>query len=132
MRRISVFALTLALALSSCGGPSTSLHVIMTDFAFTPNTFTVPAGQSISAEFTNNGAATHSFIIMKAGVQVQGHFTDADKANVYWEQSAVAPGESAHATFTAPSEPGSYQVVCGQPAHFESGMVATLTVVKSP
>lgn len=132
MKRISVLVAVLAFVLSSCGGPSTSLHVIMTDFAFTPNSFTVPAGQPISLELTNNGAATHSFIIMKAGTQVQGHFTDADKASVYWEQAAVSPGESVKVNFTAPSEPGDYQVVCGIPAHFESGMVATLTVVKSP
>jgi uncharacterized cupredoxin-like copper-binding protein len=101
----------------------------MTDFAFTPNAFTVPAGQPITLELTNNGAATHSFIIMKSGAKVQGHFTDADKPNVFWEQAAVPPGQSVKATFTAPAEPGDYQVVCGEPAHFESGMVATLTVV---
>ncbi len=132
MRRTSVLALLLVLVLTSCGGPSTSLHVILTDFEFTPNSFTVPAGQTISLQLTNNGAATHSFIIMKAGKQVQGHFTDADKANVYWEQAAVSPGQSVTASFTAPSDPGDYQVVCGVPAHFESGMVATLTVVKGP
>jgi uncharacterized cupredoxin-like copper-binding protein len=132
MRRISVLAFLFALVLTSCGGSSNSLHVIMTDFQFTPSSFTVPAGQTISLQLTNNGAATHSFIIMKAGKQVQGHFTDADKANVFWEQAAVAPGQSVNATFTAPSDPGDYQVVCGVPAHFESGMVATLTVVKSP
>ncbi len=132
MRRVTIFALLIALGLWGCGGPSNSIHVIMTDFAFTPNSFTVPAGQPISVEFTNNGAATHSFIIMKQGVQVQGHFTDADKPNVYWEEAAVPAGQSAKATFTAPTEPGQYQVLCGVPAHFESGMVATLVVVKSP
>ncbi len=133
MKKTVFSALLLSLFLSGCGGgPSRSIRVILTDFAFTPNSFTVPAGQPISIELMNNGAATHSFIIMKAGAQVQGHFTDADKANVYWEVPAVAPGQSTKATFTAPNEPGDYQVLCGVPAHFESGMVATLTVVKSP
>ena len=132
MRRISVLAFLFALVLSSCGGTSNSLNVVMTDFAFTPNSFTVPARQPISLQLTNNGAATHSFIIMKAGKQVQGHFTDADKANVYWEQATVSPGQSVNVTFTSPSDPGDYQIVCGVPAHFEAGMVATLTVAKSP
>ncbi len=133
MRRISILGLLLSVILTACGGgPSKSIRVVMTDFAFTPNSFTVPAGETISAQFTNNGAATHSFIIMKAGYKVQGHFTDADKANVYWEEPTVAPGESKKATFDAPSEPGEYQIVCGVPAHFESGMVATLVVVKAP
>ncbi len=132
MRRISVLALLLILTMTSCGGPSTSLHVIMTDFAFTPNAFTVPAGQQISLQLTNNGAATHSFIIMKAGKQVTAHFTDADKANVYWQQLAVGPGQTVNATFTSPSEPGDYQILCSVPAHFEAGMIATLTVTKGP
>lgn len=132
MKRVCAMAL-MALLLAGCGGgPSTSVHVNMTDFQFTPSTYTVPAGQPISIQLTNNGAATHSFIIMKAGSHVQGHFTDSDKANVYWQEPAVAPGQSVNATFTAPAEPGEYQVVCGQPAHFESGMVATLVVVKGP
>lgn len=130
MKRISLLVLALSLVLSACGGPSTALHVIMTDFQFTPNTFTVPVSQPITLELVNNGAATHSFIIMKAGAKIEGHFTDADKANVYWEQTDVAPGQSLKVTFTAPSEPGDYQVVCGVPAHFESGMVATLTVAQ--
>jgi uncharacterized cupredoxin-like copper-binding protein len=133
MKRTLVLAFVGLFILAGCAsGPSKSIRVIMTDFAFTPNTFTVPAGEPISIELTNNGAATHTFIIMKAGVQVQGHFTDADKANVFWEEPAVAPGQSVKATFNAPSDPGQYQVLCGVPAHFESGMVATLIVVKSP
>ncbi len=132
MRRVYIMALA-ALLLGSCSsGPSTSVHVIMTDFQFTPSSYTVPAGQRISIQLTNNGAATHSFIIMKAGSNVQGHFTDADKSNVYWEESAVPAGQSVATDFTAPNEPGNYQVVCGVPGHFESGMVANLVVVKSP
>lgn len=126
-------AFLLSLVLASCGGgDSKSIRVVMTDFEFTPNTFTVPAGQPISVELINNGAATHTFIIMQAGYQVQGHFTDADKAHVFWEVSGVAPGQSMTATFTAPTDPGEYQIICGVPAHFESGMVATLAVVKAP
>jgi uncharacterized cupredoxin-like copper-binding protein len=31
--------------------------------------------------------------------------------------------------FTAPTDPGEYQIVCGTPGHFMSGMVGKLTVV---
>lgn len=135
MRKLSILAtmaVLLALALSACGGaasPSKSLRVTMTDFSYSPNMFTVPGGAEISVDITNNGAVTHSFIIMKAGTQVQGHFTDADKANVYWEASTVPPGESVKATFTSPGEPGQYQIVCGIAGHFEAGMVGKLIVV---
>ncbi|HEX8990585.1 MAG TPA: cupredoxin domain-containing protein [Anaerolineales bacterium] len=130
---IVLIAFVFSLALASCGEESSnSIRVVMTDFAFSPNTFTVTAGQPISVELVNNGAATHSFVIMQAGYQVQGHFTDADRTHVLWQVSAVAPGQSMTQTFTAPSDPGEYQVVCANPAHFESGMVAKLVVVKAP
>ena len=136
MRRMSILvavAILLSLAAAACGGPadpSTSIRVTMTDFAFSPNSFTVPAGENISVEITNNGAVAHSFLIMKAGQQVQAHFTDADKANVFWEEATVPPGESVKVSFTAPTEPGEYQIVCGIAGHFEAGMVAKLMVVK--
>ncbi len=136
MRRMSILvavAILLSLATAACGGPadpSTSIRVTMTDFAFSPNVFTVPAGEGISVEINNNGAVAHSFLIMKAGEQVQAHFTDADKAKVFWEEATVPPGESVKGSFTAPSEPGEYQIVCGIAGHFEAGMVAKLVVVK--
>ena len=132
---LAVLVLIGAIVLAACGGaggPSTSIRATMTDFAFSPNSISVPSNQQISLELTNNGAITHSFIIMKAGKDVSGRFTDADKANVYWEQAAVAPGESVKATFQSPSEPGQYQIVCGVAGHFEAGMVAKLNVVAQP
>ena len=121
--------------LTACGGtnhPSKQINVTMTDFAFSPNTFTVPAGEQITFSATNNGAVAHSFAIMKLGHEVAGHFTSEDQANVYWEQAEVSPGGSADATLTAPSEPGVYQVVCVNGGHFEAGMVAKLVVVAQP
>lgn len=131
----AIVVLVGALILAACGAassPSTSIRVTMTDFAFSPNSFTVPASQQISIELNNNGAVTHSFLIMKSSDPISGHFTDADKANVYWEQASVPPGESVKATFLAPSEPGQYQIVCGVAGHFEAGMVAKLNVVAQP
>jgi plastocyanin len=45
----------------------------------------------------------------------------------YWEV-ALNPGDSTSTTFTAPSDPGEYQVVCSTP-DTEAGMVGKLTVV---
>ena len=59
-----------AIGLAACGagasGPTTSIKVTMTDFEFSPNSFTVPAGKQISVSMTNNGATAHSFVIMQA------------------------------------------------------------------
>jgi uncharacterized cupredoxin-like copper-binding protein len=126
--------LALAIGLAACGGgasgPSTSLKVTMTDFQFSPSSFSVPAGQQISATITNNGATTHSFVIMQAGHEVKDHFTDADKAYIYWAEPQVLPGQTIKTSFTAPSQPGDYQVLCDIAGHFEAGMVAKLNVVK--
>lgn len=134
-RPAKLFAATLAVILSGCSGtnnPSNSIKVTVTDFAFTPNAFTVPAGQQISFDAQNNGAVAHSFLIMQFGHSVTTHFTSADEANVFWQVAEIPPGESVQATFTAPGQPGTYQIVCGIAGHFEAGMVAKLVVVPPP
>jgi uncharacterized cupredoxin-like copper-binding protein len=123
------------LVLTACSGStsaSTSLNVTMTEFAFSPNTFTIPAGKQISITIRNNGAVVHSFIIMKSGYSVSGHYTDADKPNIFWEEPQIAPGQSVTDKFTSPEEPGEYQIICGIPGHLESGMIAKLTVITQP
>ena len=125
----------MAVILTACGGankPSHQIQVTMSDFAFTPNAFTVPAGEQLTFTATNNGAVAHSFVIIKLGHEVTGHFTSQDEASVYWEQADIAHGASVAAALTAPSVPGVYQVVCAHAGHFEAGMVAKLTVVLKP
>ncbi len=117
-----------ACSTGSSSAPSTSINVTLTEFSFTPNTFTVPAGAQITLTATNNGSGEHSFVIMKLGNDVKDHFTSADQANVYWEKDQIQPGQTVTETFTAPSTPGTYQVVCAVPGHFEAGMVAKLIV----
>lgn len=128
---VGVFALCMLLA--ACSGkanaPSTSINVTMTDFQFTPNTFTVPAGQEINFTATNNGSVEHSFAVMKLGSEVNANFSDKDQANVYWEQTSIPAGQDVNASFPAPNEPGEYQIVCAVHGHIEAGMVGTLRVV---
>ncbi len=127
---ILALLLVFLLALAGCGGggASTNLSVDMTEFMFSPNDFTVPADQEITIELSNNGTVEHDFIIMKHGTTVGDDFGDEDEANIYWK-AEVEPGTSGSYTFSAPSEPGEYQVVCGVPGHYLAGMVATLFVV---
>jgi plastocyanin len=125
---IAVLALALSLALTACGGAGNTINVTMTDFAYLPNSFTVPAGAQITLNAKNNGATEHEFVIMKKGFSVTPPFGDKDESNIYWELDQIEAGTSKTATFTAPSEPGTYEVVCGLLAHIEKGMVATLIV----
>ncbi len=131
MKRI-VFALVLLLTLSSCGGgeasPKTDIKVTLTDFQFVPNQFTVPAGKEISLDAANNGAVVHNFVIMNLGQTTGTEYTEEDDANVYWKLE-LAAGGSTKTSFTAPSEPGEYEVVCSTPGHVQAGMTGKLIVV---
>ena len=133
MRKILFLLVALlSLTLSSCGGgsaPSNTIDVTLTDFAFTPNQFTIPAGQEITLNVLNNGAVVHNFIIMKLGTSAGDTFDSEDDANVFWSERDIQPGGDLSVTFTAPTEPGEYQVVCKTQGHIASGMIGTVTVV---
>lgn len=130
-RTFIILAVLLSLSLVACGAggsPSTNIDVTMTDFQFQPSQFTVPAGQEITFNSSNNGAVVHNFVIMKLGTKAGEFFDEEDVPNVYWEVE-LQPGGSVHTTFTAPTEPGEYQVVCRTEGHIVSGMTAKLIVV---
>ena len=122
--------LVAAFALSACGAGSdanTTIDVTFTDFHFEPESFVIAAGQEITMNATNNGAVEHEFVIMNYGQTIGEDFGDEDEDNIFWEIEVLA-GESDTVTFTAPTEPGEYQIVCGIEGHFLAGMVGTLTV----
>lgn len=130
-RTLTVVAVLVSLMLASCGGgggPTTDLDVTMTDFQFQPAQYTVPAGQEITLSLTNNGAVVHNFVIMKQGTSAGPMFDDEDVPNVYWEVE-LPPGGNTTTSFTAPVEPGDYEVVCRTEGHVASGMTGKLTVV---
>jgi uncharacterized cupredoxin-like copper-binding protein len=125
---VSVLLFVLSLSLSACGNKGDTINVTVTDFAYSPNTFTVSAGKPVSLHVNNQGTAEHEFAIMKLGTSVTAPFGDKDEGNIYWELDEIAPGTTKDGTFTAPTEPGTYEVVCGLPGHIEKGMTATLVV----
>lgn len=132
-KNLVVFLLiVLTLVIAACGGPmsSTKISFTMTDFAFTPNEFTVTAGEEITLNVKHNGTVEHNFIVMKYGTDAGHMFDEADNANVFWEID-VQPGEAKTVVFKAPDEPGTYQVICGMVGHLQSGMVGKLVVVEA-
>ncbi len=120
-----------SLVLSSCagGGPSNKIDVVLTDFQFTPNTFTVPAGEEITVHVVSSGAVVHNFVIMKLGETAGDSFDEDDEQNIFWEVRDIPPNGEETSTFTAPSEPGEYEIVCRTEGHILSGMLGTLIVV---
>lgn len=130
MRRL-LLSLLLVTLLTACGGANaakTNHSVTLTDFAYSPTQLTVPAGKEITLDAANTGAVIHNFIIMNLGTNAGTEWTADDDANVYWKLEIPAGG-SANATFTAPSEPGEYEVVCSTPGHLQAGMIGKMIVV---
>lgn len=131
-RTLTILSVMLSLVLVSCGagGPTTTIDVVMTDFQFQPNQFTVPVDQEITFNSRNTGSVVHNFVIMKLGTTAGDMFDEEDIPNVYWEVE-IPPGGSTNTSFTSPPEPGEYEVVCRTEGHIISGMVARLNVVPS-
>ena len=132
MRRLlCLLVILFTIGLTSCGagGPTTTLNVTMTDFQFIPNQYTVPAGQEITLNARNTGAVVHNFIIMKLGTTAGATYEEEDEANVYWGEKDIQPGGDISVTFTAPTEPGEYEVICRTHGHIASGMIGKLVVV---
>jgi len=123
-----LWAAMLALQLTACKTAPTSIDVILSDYKFTPNVFTIAAGKEITIHLQNDGLVSHTFIIFKLGTDAGETFGHEDEVNIYWRVE-VLPSHSATAMFTAPSAPGQYYVTCGLGGHHEAGMVATLIVV---
>ena len=125
---ISIFVLALALVLTACGSGGATLKVTATDTGYDSTTYTVPAGAEVTLTMSNTGVTVHEFAVLKKGEHVTLPFGEDDEAKIYWELDGVEAGKTQSDTFTAPSEPGEYDIVCGLPGHIELGMSATLIV----
>lgn len=116
--------------LTACGGPQKiEADVDMTEFKFNPSSLTAPAGSEVTLNLSNSGTLEHEYVIMVLGKQATTPFDTDDEPNVYWEKE-LEKGASESVIFTAPTEPGTYQVVCGTAGHLEQGMQAELIVTE--
>jgi plastocyanin len=116
------------LILSACApsGPE-KISVTTTDFKFDPMTWTVSAGKEVELTIINDGTLEHEWVLVKKGMEITIPFDADDEDKVFWEMEA-ASGETKTETFTAPSEPGTYTIVCGTAGHLEQGMSGTLII----
>jgi uncharacterized cupredoxin-like copper-binding protein len=124
----SFLVLALSLILTACGSNKTTLNVTATDTGYDSDSYTVPAGVEVTLNLTNTGLIEHEFAILKLGEHVTPPFGPKDEDKIFWELDGVEAGTTKSDTFTAPTEPGEYDVICGIPGHIELGMTATLIV----
>jgi len=130
---LAVIGLTTVACSGGGNEPSTELTATVKEFQFTPNAWTVPAGQQISMAITNEGTTTHEWVLLQEGVAITSEAdlpeTEeellADFVNV---EEEVEAGTTKTLTFQAPPA-GTYQIICAIEGHFDAGMEGTLTSV---
>lgn len=85
--------------------------VISTEFAFSPLSITVQAGDEVRLKLKNEGGARHDLEIEGLGVRTE----------------RIDGGQTDTIEFTAPAS-GTYTFICSIPGHKEAGMVGSLKV----
>ncbi len=111
------------------GTTGNGISVVASDFQFEPHTWTIPAGEEVSLSLSNNGIEEHEWVLLKLGQDVSLPFSEDDERKIFWEIEAD-PGKTVQSSFTAPSRPGTYRVICGKKEHIEKGMSGIVTIHK--
>lgn len=150
----SLIALSI-LFVAGCQSTGSNTHKLtMTDFAFTPETLNLQAGQEVQLTLINEGAVEHEILIGrnlhigedgklegfeedffdKGAVEVR---TDGDEFHVGSPEEIeeegwhveVEPGGKVTLTFTVPAgKEGEWEIGCFVAGHYEAGMTGALVV----
>ena len=113
-------------ATTGADGAATTIEATASEFQFDPNSWTVPAGQAFTVQFENGGTTEHEWVVIALGEDLESE-EDFTEDKVLFEIEELPAGETTTAEFTI-DEAGTYQVICGVPSHFDSGMEGTLVV----
>ena len=100
-------------------GEEVTFDVSMTDNAFDPGEFTVPAGATVTFNLTNDGAAIHNMRI--AGEDGEYNSDDGGIS----DPDLVSGGDTATLDWTAPDEAGEIDFQCD---FHPTDMLGTITV----
>ncbi len=117
-----------ATSVAAAGAASVSVSLADDQVALEPAS--VPAGQ-VSFAASNAGTMTHEIEVFEGdaapeSLPISSGVADTTGWTLVDEIEDITPGSSAD--LAVELAPGTYQVVCNLPGHFEKGMHATLTV----
>jgi plastocyanin len=111
-KMFTLLALTAGLLLlAACASGPEKISVTTTDFKFDPVSWTVSAGKEVELTIVNNGSLEHEWVIIKKGMEVTMPFDADDEDKVFWESEAARRDQDGN--LHCPSEPGTYDIVCG-------------------
>ena len=145
-RALSAIA-AITLIIAACGGQATAvapttapvvvsreIAVEMTDFAFTPSSFDIKAGETIRFVFHNSGQLRHEAAIGDEARQTEHEMEMANMAPGMSEmpesehdEVTVKRGETETLDYTFDTS-GTLILGCHEPGHYKAGMVASITV----
>lgn len=97
--------------------------VTLTEFSIMLAPTTLHTGQPYAFVVTNQGTVAHEFVIEQPGAV---HELLEDGGQVAMVEG-IAPGETRTLGWTL-TEPGSYQLACHEPGHYEAGQVLVVDV----
>jgi uncharacterized cupredoxin-like copper-binding protein/predicted ester cyclase len=99
------------------------IAVTLTEFSVTPAAATLRVGQPYTFVVTNAGSVPHEFVIERAGAMHEPLISDEREAMT----EPILPGSSGSLSW-AFVEPGTYQLACHKPGHYEAGQVFVIDV----
>lgn len=105
-------------------GPSASVTIEGTDFAYSPDPALALAGE-VEITFENKGQIGHELILLREGVRITSP-AQYDESMALGVIPSIARDVTVRRTIEL--DPGTYQIVCLLPGHFEGGMEADLVV----
>jgi uncharacterized cupredoxin-like copper-binding protein len=104
----------------------TAITVSMTNYAFTPSTLTLKAGETYRLHFSNDAGKGHDFTARE--FFQSSTIAAADKAKLEdGEEVELDGGQSADIMLT-PNKPGTYPVTCTHFMHSMLGMTGKIVV----
>ena len=112
------------------------INVAMEDHRFSPNTFDVRVGDTVTFVFTNFGREVHDAFIGDRAAQEQhenemrqaeGDGHAHDHAHAHEGGVTVSPGQSGTLQYSF-DKAGTLEIGCHQPGHYAAGMIAALNV----
>jgi len=87
------------------------IEIEATDFAFSPPSFEIPTGATVTLKLTNSGVVPHNIDLPELGIVLEAE-----------------AGETQEITFSAPTETATTEFLCNLPGHRESGMTGAVVV----
>jgi plastocyanin len=108
--------------------PSASVTIEATEFAYSPDPVLALAGE-VEITFENRGQVGHELILLPEGVRIAGP-AQYDESTALGVVPSIARDVTVQRTIDL--DPGTYQIVCLLPGHFEAGMEADLIVSSPP